>query len=482
MKYTGLTSKYKSMPAQVKASLWFLICSFMQKGISVLTTPIFTRLLSTADYGQYGAFNSWLGIISVFVTLHLTAGVYAQGLIKFDQERDVFSSSLQGLTTTLTVVWTLVYLPLRNFWNGLFSLTTVQMLAMLVMMWASAAFNFWAAEQRVKLNYKTLVAVTLVVSILKPVVGIVLVTHAEDKVTARILGLALVELVCYSGFFVIQMWRGKAFFSKRFWGYALAFNIPLIPHYLSQTVLSGADRIMIERMVGDSEAGIYNLAYSVSLVMTLFNTALMQTISPWLYQKIKDRREKEIAKVAYGGLAVIAFVNIALIMLAPEVIRFFAPPSYYDAIWVVPPVAMSAYFMFAYDLFAKFEFYFEKTKWIAAATMGSAALNVILNYICIKQFGYKAAGYTTLICYILYALFHYFCMQKVCKQYLDGNKIYNVRILLGMTLLFTVLGFAGLALYKLPVLRYGVILFAAALLVVFRKRVVSLVKMIIETR
>ena len=482
MKFAGLTSKYRSMPAQVKASLWFLICSFMQKGISALTTPIFTRLLSTTEYGQYGVFNSWSGIISVFVTLHLTAGVYTQGLIKFSDEREIFSSSIQGLTTTLTFAWTIVYLLFRDFWNSCFSLTTVQMLAMLVMMWASAAFGFWASEQRVKLNYKTLVAVTLCVSVLKPLVGIVLVTHLEDKVTARILGLALVELVCYSGFFVIQMRRGKRFFSKRFWKYALAFNIPLVPHYLSQTVLGSADRIMIEKMVGDSEAGIYTLAYSVSLVMTLFNSALMQTISPWVYQKIKDRKENEIARVAYIGLAIIALVNLALIALAPEIVRFFAPASYYDAIWVIPPVAMSAYFMFAYDLFAKFEFYFEKTKWIAAATMGSALMNVILNYIFIKQYGYKAAGYTTLICYILYALFHYFCMQKVCKQYLDGSRVYDVRILIGMTAVFLILGFAGLALYNYLLLRYTVIVFALAMLLAFRKKAQALVNMLIKIK
>ena len=50
----------------------------------------------------------------------------------------------------------------------------------------------------------------------------------------------------------------------------------------------------------------------------------------------------------------------------------FAPESYIDAIWVIPPIAMSVYFMFAYDLFAKFEFYYEKTKLISFATVMGA--------------------------------------------------------------------------------------------------------------
>ena len=84
--------KYATLPIQVKASLWFLICSFLQKGISTISTPIFTRLLSTEEYGQYSAFSSWLEILTIFVCLQLSAGVYQQALIKFDKERHVLSS------------------------------------------------------------------------------------------------------------------------------------------------------------------------------------------------------------------------------------------------------------------------------------------------------------------------------------------------------------------------------------------------------
>lgn len=49
---TKLKNKYSSLPVQVRASLWFLITNFMQKAISVISTPIFTRLLTTEQYGE----------------------------------------------------------------------------------------------------------------------------------------------------------------------------------------------------------------------------------------------------------------------------------------------------------------------------------------------------------------------------------------------------------------------------------------------
>ena len=256
----NLSERYRSLPAQLRASFWFLICSFLQKGISVITTPIFTRLLSPEEYGGYNVFNSWMGIVSVFITLNLFYGVYTQGLIKFDKEKEIFSSSLQGLTLTMVVVWTIIYLLFHSYWNKLFSLTTVQMLAMLVMIWTTAVFNFWAGEQRVEMNYKKLIVLTLLVSFFKPAVGIFFVVNAKDKVTARILGLVLVELIGYTGLFIAQIKRGKKFYVAKFWKYAILYNLPLIPHYLSQTVLNSADRIMIKNMIDESSAGIYSLA------------------------------------------------------------------------------------------------------------------------------------------------------------------------------------------------------------------------------
>ena len=79
-------NKYKGFPVQVKASFWFLVCSFLQRGVSFITTPIYSRLLSTAEYGQYSVFNSWLSIITLIVSLNLSWGVYTQGLVKFDEK------------------------------------------------------------------------------------------------------------------------------------------------------------------------------------------------------------------------------------------------------------------------------------------------------------------------------------------------------------------------------------------------------------
>ena len=480
--FEKIRNKYHAIPAQAKASFWFLICAFMQRGISFITTPIFTRLLSTSEYGQYNIYNSWFGILTVIVSLNLSAGVFARGVVKFGEDRRAFTSSMQGLSLTLTTVWAVIYFAVHTFWNQAFSLTTFQMLCMFVMILYSNIFGFWSMNQRVDFKYRGLVAVTLLISLSKPILGIILVKLAQDKVTARIFGLTIVEFVVCITLFILQAVRGKKFFSAFYWKHALKFNIPLIPHYLSMTVLNSADRIMIGKMVNESSAGIYGLAYSVSKIMTLFNTALLQTIEPWLYKRINDKKIKDISKVAYPAFIGIAAVNLLLIALAPEAVAIFAPPEYYDAIWVIPPVAMSVYFTFSYSFFAVFEFYYERTKLIATATSAGAILNIVLNYIFINIFGYYAAGYTTLVCYMVYAVFHMFFMRKICREQLNNEQPYSLKIYGAITTAFLAISFIFMASYKHIVIRYSLLSIMLIVMAVFHKRIIHVIKSILNLK
>ena len=61
----SLIDKYKNLSVRARAALWFTICSFLQKGISFITVPIFTRLLTTEEYGANAAYV-WEQIKSLY--------------------------------------------------------------------------------------------------------------------------------------------------------------------------------------------------------------------------------------------------------------------------------------------------------------------------------------------------------------------------------------------------------------------------------
>ena len=94
-----------------------------------------------------------------------------------------------------------------------------------------------------------MVILTLVVSVLSPLVAAVSVINTPNKFGAdvRIISSACIVIVFYGIIYIINYIKGKNFFSKKYWIYALKFNIPLVPHYLSTLFLSQSDRIMISK-------------------------------------------------------------------------------------------------------------------------------------------------------------------------------------------------------------------------------------------
>ena len=67
----AILNKFKNMPENLKATLVFAIASFATSGINYITTPIFTRLLSGAEYGTVAVYNSWYSIVRVFASMTL---------------------------------------------------------------------------------------------------------------------------------------------------------------------------------------------------------------------------------------------------------------------------------------------------------------------------------------------------------------------------------------------------------------------------
>lgn len=460
-----LPDRWNHLSAPAKASIWFVICSFFQKGVSFITVPIFTRLLTTEQYGVFSVYNSWYSILVIFATLNLTAGVYNNCLVKFPEDRKVVTSSFQGLSTTVTGILFVVYLASMDFWNSVFELSTLFVVVMFAEFVFIPAYSFWCIEQRFDYKYIGIVIITIVIAVGSPIVGIIAVLSTSYRAEARVISYALVQVIVGMFFYVYNFRRGKKFFSKEYWIFAIKFNLPLIPHYLSMTVLNQADRIMISQMVSNSAAAIYSVAYSVATIMNMVTTSINSSLCPYTYKALKDGDYRGIRKTGSLLLILVAGMSIIVMAFGPEVVLIVGGEEYYDAIWVLPPIAAAVYFEFLYPLFANIEFYYEKNIGIMIASCLGAIANVILNYIFINIYGYYAAGYTTLVCYIIFGFAHYFMQKKIIVKELGmAQNIYDMKIVVLLSI-FEVIAMVGMTLtYNFIALRYSilVILFVVA--------------------
>lgn len=135
------------------------------------------------------------------------------------------------------------------------------------------------------------------------------------------------------------------------------------------------------------------------------------------------------------------FFSAFVLLISPEMIKILGAKEYWDASYCVIPIIAGGFFSFLYTLPVGVEYYREKTKYIAAGTIGAAVINIVLNYICIQMFGYVAAAYTTLATYILYFLFHYILAWKI-----EGKTLFSNKVIMGVsTAILVVSAFAVIA-------------------------------------
>lgn len=438
----------------LKAGTWYIICNFLLKGLSVITTPIFTRMLATEDYGIVSTYNSYVSFFTIIATLDLYSCVQISKQ-DWQDDNDKFVCSVLVLSSISAIIFCGIINVVCFFFPDILGIPRTLAAIMLLEILFANAFTLMQTQHRAYLRYKQVVALTLLQSIGGTLLSIILVLlMSRSQYLGRIAGTLIMTVAVgiYAAASIIR--RGNFVYAKKeYWKYALSFSIPLIPHHLSGNILSNFDRIMINQFWGASEAGVYNLGYSCGSTIQLFWSSFNGAWTPWFYDAMKKEAYADIKKAVKPYAIIFSTLVLAMIAAAPELIKILGPEAYWKSKWVVPPVVLGIFCQFLYSLYVNVEFYYKKTKIIAMSTVIAAVVNILLNLIFIPVFGYVAAAYTTLAGYMLLFFIHY----KVAGKLVPFD-LYNRRFIFKMVLFVCLFTIVLMCLYNHFLIRAGFIL------------------------
>lgn len=469
----SLIRKFKTASPAVKASMALLFANLVLKGLSLISGPIFTRIMSEEQYGIVSTFTSWESLLTVIITLNLSSGVFNNGMLDFKEDRDTFQFSLLAVSSGMAVIGFVIFTIFRNPLLKLFELPVLSVYLMFLKFLFVPAYSYWSGRQRYEFKYIALSIITIVSAVLSMAIGIVGVLHVDDSHAAitRIVAMEGVSITIGVVFFFILGFRARFRFKKEYCKYALKFNVPLVPHYLSMYVLSSSDRIMITKMINTSATAIYSVAYTVASVITIVWQSIDASLSPWIYEKLDKGEKAPVRKLTTEIVLLFAGMCLGCTLLAPEIMTILAPASYSSGIYVIPPVSAGVFFTAMYSIYMRIELFYKQTGFATVATTLAALLNIILNYIFIKIFGAVAAGYTTMTCYALLALFHYVNVKR--RGYSD---IINNRMFFILSMAVIVGSIIISLLYGHLVIRLSLIVIAVVIAIWKRKTIVGLLK------
>jgi len=400
------------------------------KGIAVISIPVFTRILTTEDYGVLNVFNSYVQLASVILPLSAHTAVsryYYENKEDFGEflgTTILFMLILFGSSAVLCLTFSkpisrFIELPetlvacalaicLMKITWGLYS-------QLLIPRKRSKEFSFLSVFQ----GYSGFALSVLLVLLL-----------TKDRYMGCIAGRIVVG-TCFSIYFIRLLWQETSLclYAKHL-KYICNYSLPLVLYHLSSVVLGSFDRIMINKMIDTSSAGLYSLGYNVGMFLLLTIGSIQSALVP-NYFSLQQRGEYDRLDVLFGRLfAVIVIVAAGLILFAQEIVSLLAAKEFQEGLRVVPIVVIGYVFYAMFMVYGMYPGYVKKTYYTTIVVTIAGGANIGLNAIFLPRYGYLAAAYTTVASYFIMSFLAY-----VAAKWFLRVRVAPLRVVVRPTLL-----------------------------------------------
>jgi len=424
----------------------YAVANFGVRALNFLLLPIYTRFLTPADYGILSLAETIALVVSIFTGMGIEGGLprlYYQYVDDRAALRDFLGSVLRfGAANSAGVVaLSLLAGPLLfrlfagNFEVPFFPYVALAIGTVACTQMVNYRLALYQAENRPK-HYALLATGFFVVTAsasLALVAGrrMGAIGMLGGKLVAAIVALAAALLL-------LRRWFAGSFR----WSYVrevLALSTPLLPHQFMALGLVAADRFIVARYRDLNEVGIYSLAYTFGMVMSVVTMSLTQAWSP-LYFDVNRQGEagRRIVGRIGSGLA-IGLIAIAIFgsVIAQDFVRVFLDPRYHGVGPLIPWI-IGGYLMHGmFSLLHLALFQAKRTARLWQLSFVAFAGNIILNFLLVPRWGMYGAAWATTAGYVLEAVAVYFYAQHLFPlPFRTGKVVVGLAVfgaVLGMT-------------------------------------------------
>lgn len=384
--------------------------------IGFLSIAVYSSLLSPAEYGIYATIVALAAMMNsvVFEWLRLS-------LLRFYPK---YSSSENLLETVKLSFIGLLLLTLiigtgTSFFMPVFDIPAYFIIFILLLSWTQSWNNLNLSLMRAKLEPKAYGIIAFTRAILGLIIGSLLIMVGWGEI-GLVMGIVI-------GFWVallpptLKYWKfhlKPSLFDKEITKIFVKYGTPLTVTLLLGVIIHNSDRLIIQYLLSSSETGIYSVTYdlteqSIFTLMMIVNLAAFPIAIKMMeekgdlaaYEQVKNNMSLLflIALPAAGGFIAIA-PNIVYLILGED----FREQALILVPFIVVGALLKGFKFYGVDVM----FHIKQRTRLQMYPIGiAAAVNIILNFIFIPEFGIIGAAYSTVIAYALSIVISWFLVN-----------------------------------------------------------------------
>lgn len=389
------------------------ISNFGSKILSFILIPLYTGVLTTAEYGIYDVYTTTTSLFVLVFSVNILDAVYRFLIDRENDPGQVLSIGIRFCMRAAAIFCILVAV------NDYFEIIKV-----------FAEFPVYlCAYMLLSLAYRIVSSFT---SGLERITDIAIagIINAATMLLANIYFLVVVKLGL-RGYFIANclayfipfvylairthIWK-YIFISKRTCELEkemVSYSKPLIFSHIAWMITKTSDKYIVTWLYGVAANGIYSISYKLPSLLNIVQSIFMQA---WTLSAVKEFDNKNVKFYeniykAYNFIIVISCS--ALIMINKFLAKILFSNEFYEAWKYAPFLMISVVFGALSGLFDGIFTAAKKSNIIAETACAGAIVNTILNIILVYQMGPMGAAVATLVSYVVVWGLRYYRAKKI---------------------------------------------------------------------
>lgn len=404
-----------------KHSAIFSFSSILSRAIGFLLLPVYTRYLSPTDYGILELLALTLNICGILITQGMPMAFFRNYSFEYS-DNNAMKVKAVGTAVFYSIISALVYSSIlyvmaenvnqllfapKNY-NDLLKFISITLFFQCITYVPDALLR--ARLMSVKIVIANIIH--LVVNISLNIYFVVALNLGVNGIIyGNMIAAVLLALIIY-GLIASDLSFSFSFVILRG---MLSFGLPFVPAFLALFVINGADRFFLQKFSTTEQVGLYALGYKFSILLRFIIIQPFSLIWPSVYLPLAKKADapETFARFASIYIVVMSSIGLCIILLTKPAIMLMASKTFWDAhlvcIWIVPAVILYGF----YDLLNVGINIKKKTKYIPVIISISAAINIVMNYFLVPEYGMIGASISTFLSFFVMTVLAYYLNNKI---------------------------------------------------------------------
>ena len=329
------------------ASVIYCLSSVITKAITLITTPIFTRIMTSEEYGKYMLYISLYGICSAAASVGASSGVIYNVFSEEGDKKPEISFAGFIISIPFTAVICTLFFTFSNFLD---IPTTI-----IPILFIHTSLDIFILSYLLKFRYAYKAMTVFFVEIAKAILSVILSYYLVSSTSLGYVGRVLGFIITLIPFAVIALFSfGRSIFSipSRIMQRVLKNSLPaaLSALFLSLGVYSV--NILISVLIGKEALATFSIFNTVATAPVFVITALISALAPAIQKEIGSKSTARIKDMFTTSSSIISSIIMIVALASKEALALLAPSSYGGSIFIILPLLLYSQLKLADQFFS----------------------------------------------------------------------------------------------------------------------------------